>query len=110
MRERRGGRMSGTRIRGPSKWRQVTVIPDSSDNSSPNPFHIERRTFHAVQGLDGLVWTKEERAVLQAFLSHYTSKEGVNVPILEVGEGDRSPGGSRMLSESAGFREGGIGA
>ena len=87
-----------------------SIIPNSLDDSSPNPFCIKRQTFHAVQGLDGLVWTEEERAALQAFLSHYTSEEGVNVPILEVGEGDRSPGGSRMLSEGSGFREGGIGA
>ena len=87
-----------------------SVIPDSSTDSSPNPFHIERRTFRAAQGSDGLVWTKEERAVLQAFLSHYTSKEGVDVTILEAGEGDRSPGGSRLLSEGGGFGEGGIGA
>ena len=66
--------------------------------------------FQAAQGPDGLIWTKEERAVLQAFLSHYTSEEGVNVTILEAGEGDRSPGGSGMLSEGSGFREGGIGA
>ena len=71
-----------------------SVIPDSSDDFSPNQFCIERQTFHVAQGLDGLVWTEEERAALQAFLSHYTSKEGVDVPILEVGEGDRSPGGS----------------
>ena len=34
----------------------------------------------------------------------------VNVTILEAEEGDRSPGGSQMLSEGGGFREGGIGA
>ena len=85
-------------------------ITDSSLDSSPNPFRVERRTFQAAQGPDGLVWTEEERAALQAFLSHYTSEEGVDVPILEAGEGDRSPGGSRLLSEGAGFGEGGIGA
>ena len=63
-----------------------------------------------AQGSDGLVWTEEERAALQAFLSHYTSKEGVDVPILEAGEGDRSPGGSQLFSEGGGFGEGGIGA
>ena len=63
-----------------------------------------------AQGPDGLIWTKEERAALQAFLSHYMSKEGVDVTILEAGEGDRSPGGSQMLSEGGGFGEGGIGA
>ena len=41
---------------------------------------------------------------------HYTSEEGVDVPILEVGEGDRSPGGSHMLSEGAGFGKGGVGS
>ena len=56
------------------------------------------------------MWTNEERAALQAFLSYYESEEGDNVAILEVGEGDRCPGGSRMLSESGGFREGGDGA
>ena len=32
------------------------------------------------------MWTYEERATLQAFLSHYESKEGDNVAILEAGE------------------------
>ena len=36
--------------------------------------------------------------------------QGDNVTILEAGEGDRSPGGSRLLSEGGGFGEGGIGA
>ena len=85
-------------------------ITDSSFDSSPNLFRVERRTFQTAQGPDGLVWTEEERAALQAFLSHYTSEEGVDVPILEVGEGDWSPGGSRVLSEGSGFGEGGIGA
>ena len=82
-----------------------SVIPDSSDDSSPNPFHVKRQMFQVAQGLDGLIWTEEERAVLQAFLSHYMSEEGVNVTILEAGEGDRSSGGSRMLSESVGLGE-----
>ena len=30
-------------------------ITNSSLDSSPNPFHVERRTFHAAQGSDGLV-------------------------------------------------------
>ena len=85
-------------------------ITDSLLDSSPNPFRVKRRSFQVAQGSDGLVWTEEERAALQAFLSHYTSEEGVDVPILEVGEGDRSPGGSRVLSEGGGFGEGGIGA
>ena len=63
-----------------------------------------------MQGLDGLIWTNEERAVLQAFLSNFAGKEGVNVTILEAGEGDRSPGGSQMLLEGGGFGEGGVGA
>ena len=87
-----------------------SVIPNSSDDSSPNLFHVERRTFRVAQGPEGIVWTDKERAALQAFLSYYESKEGDNVTILEVGEGDRSPGGSRMLSESGGFGEGGNGA
>ena len=87
-----------------------SVIPDSSDDSSPNPFHIECQTFQVAQGPEGIVWTDEERATLQAFLSFYESKEEDHVAILEAGEGDRSPGGSRMLSEGAGFGEGGIGA
>ena len=87
-----------------------SIIPDSSEDSSPNPFCVERQTFQAAQGPEGIVWTNKERAALQAFLSFYKSKEGDNVAILEVGEGDRSPGGSRMLSEGSGFREGGVGA
>ena len=87
-----------------------SVIPDSSNNSSPNPFQIEHRTFRAAQGPEGLVWTNEERAVLQAFLSYYESEEGDNVSILEAGEGDRSPGGPRMLSAGGGFGEGRDGA
>ena len=87
-----------------------SVIPDSSNDSSPNPFQVERRTFRVAQGPEGLVWTDEERAALQAFLAYYESKEGDNVTILEVGEGDRSPGGSRMLSEGGGFGEGRDGA
>ena len=63
-----------------------------------------------MQGPDGLVWTKEERAALQAFLSNFLGEEGVDVAILEAGEGDRSLGGSRVLSEGDGFGEGGIGA
>ena len=56
------------------------------------------------------MWTNKERATLQAFLSYYESEEGDNVTILEAGEGDRSPGGSRLLSEGGGFGEGGDGA
>ena len=44
--------------------------------------------FQAAQGPDGLVWTEEERAVLQAFLSPFESEEGVSVAILEAGEGE----------------------
>ena len=66
--------------------------------------------FQVAQGLDGLIWTEEERAALQAFLSHYTSEQGVNVTILEAGQEDRSPGGSRILPEGGEFREGGVGA
>ena len=87
-----------------------SVISNFSSNSSPNLFHVERRTFQAAQGPDGLIWTKEGRAALQAFLSHFSGEEGVAVTILEAGEGDRSPGGSRVLSEGTGFGEGGIGA
>ena len=87
-----------------------SVIPNSSNDSSPNPFQVERRTFQAAQGPEGLVWTNEERAALQAFLAYYESKEGDNVAILEAGEGDRSPGGSRMLSAGGGFGEGRDGA
>ena len=108
----RSGRRPATP--GPSPLSPVTnddssYIADSSD-SSPNPFRIERQTFRAAQGPEGIVWTDEERATLQAFLAHYKSEEGDNVAILEAGEGDRSPGGSRMLSEGGGFRERGIGA
>ena len=62
--------------------------------------------FRVVQGPEGLVWTDEERAVMQAFLSYYKSKEEVHVPIFEVGEGDRVAGGVRMLPEGAGLGEG----
>ena len=47
---------------------------------------------------------------MQAFLANYKGKEGVNVPILEVGEGDRIAGGVGVLSEGPGFGEGGDGA
>ena len=87
-----------------------SIIPDSSNDSSPNQFQVEHQTFQVVQGPEGLIWTDEERAALQAFLTYYESEEGDNVSILEVGEGDRSPGGSRLLSASGGFREGGVGA
>ena len=86
-----------------------SVLPDS-DDSSPILFRVERQTFHAAEGLDGLIWTEEERAALQVFLSHYMSEEGIDVTILEAGEGDRSPGGSGVLPEGSGFGEGGIGA
>ena len=43
---------------------------------------------------------------MQAFRSYYESKEGVNVPILEVGEGDRAAGGGGVLPEGAGLGEG----
>ena len=66
--------------------------------------------FQAAQGPDGLIWTKEERAALQAFLSNFEGEEEVSVAILETGEGDRSPGGSKVLSEGAGLGERGIGA
>ena len=61
-----------------------SYVADSSD-SSPNPFRIERRTFQAAQGPEGIVWTDKERATLQAFLAHYESEEGDNVSILEAG-------------------------
>ena len=89
---------------------ESSIVPDSSSDSSPNPFLVERRTFQAAQGPDGRVWTKEERAALQAFFSSFASEEGVSVAILEAGEGDRSLGGSRLLSEGTGFGEGGVGA
>ena len=66
--------------------------------------------FQAVQGPEGLVRTNEERAAMQAFLSYYESEEGVNVTILEVGEGDRAAGGGGVLPEGAGLGEGRDGA
>ena len=60
-----------------------------------------------AQGPDGLVWTEEERAALQAFLANFEGEEGVTVTILEAGEGDQSPGGSRVLLEGSGFGKGG---
>src|ERR1700743_3705649 len=74
----------------PVTYDESSVIPDSSSDSSPNLFRVERRTFQAVQGPDGLVWSEEERAALQAFLANFESEEGVAVTILEAGEGDRS--------------------
>ena len=59
-----------------------------------------------AQEPDSLIWTDEERAAMQAVFTHYKSKAGVNVTILEVGEGDRSPGGIGVLSEGTGLREG----
>ena len=47
---------------------------------------------------------------MQAFFAHYKSKAGVNVVILEAGEGDRSPRGIGVLSEGTGLREGRDGA
>ena len=47
---------------------------------------------------------------MQAFLSYYKSEEGVNVPILEVGEGDRIAGGDGVFPEGAGLGEGRDGA
>ena len=66
--------------------------------------------FQVAQGPDGLIWTDEERAMMQAFFAHYKSEAGVNVTILEAGERDRSPGGIRVLSEGTGLGEGRDGA
>ena len=44
---------------------------------------------------------------MQAFLSYYEGEEGVDVPILEVGEGDRFAGGVGVLPEGPGLGEGG---
>ena len=87
-----------------------SFVPNASSDSSPNPFLIKCQTFWVVQGPERLVWTDEERAVMQAFLSYYEGKEGGNVPILEAGEGDRFAGGSGVLPEGTGLREGRDGA
>ena len=47
--------------------------------------------FQAAQGPEGLIWTDEERAALQAFLSYYESEEGDNVAILEAVSGPLYP-------------------
>ena len=47
---------------------------------------------------------------MQTFLSHYEGKEGINVFILEAGEGDRLAGGTGVLPEGTGLREGRDGA
>ena len=47
---------------------------------------------------------------MQAFFTHYKSKAGVDVIILEAGAGDRSPGGDRVLPEGSGLGEGREGA
>ena len=86
---------------------ESSFVPDSSSDSSPNPFIIESRTFRAAQGPEGLVWTDEERAAMQAFLSYYEGEEGVDVPILEVREGDRFAGSVGVLPEGPGLGEGG---
>ena len=62
--------------------------------------------FCLVEGPEGFVWTNKEKAVMQAFFTHYKSKAGVHVIILEAGAGDWSPGGDRVLPEGAGLREG----
>ena len=41
-----------------------------------------------------------------AFLFYYKGEEGVDVPILEVGEGDRFAGGVAVLPEGPGLWEG----
>ena len=87
-----------------------SFIPDSSSNSSPNLFVVERRTFQAAQGPEGIIWTNEERAVMQAFLSYYEGEEGVDVPILEIGEGGGVAGGDGVLPEGVGLGEGREGA
>ena len=63
-----------------------------------------------VQGPDRFVWANKGRAAMQAFLSHYEGKEGINVSILEAGEGDRLAGGAGVLSKGSGLREGRDGA
>ena len=47
---------------------------------------------------------------MQAFLSYYKGEEGVDVSILEAGEGDWIAGGSGVLSEGTGLGERGDGA
>ena len=47
---------------------------------------------------------------MQAFFACYKSEAGVDVVILEAGEGDWFPGGNRVLSEGTGLREGRDGA
>ena len=47
---------------------------------------------------------------MQAFFAHYKGQVGVNVVVLEAGEGDRSPGGIEVLSEGTGLGEGRDGA
>ena len=86
-----------------------TMTPPSSltSSNSDDPFLIATQTFQLVQGPESVVWTTEERAVMQALFAHYKSKAGVDVVILEAGEGDWSPGGIGVLSESTGLREGG---
>ena len=42
---------------------------------------------------------------MQAFLSYYKGKEGVDVSMLEAGEGDRIAGGGGVLPEGTGLRE-----
>ena len=86
-----------------------SLVPDSSSNLD-DPFLVATRTFRPAEGPEGIVWTDEERAAMQAFFTQYKSEAGVDVIILEAGMGDRSPGGSRLLPESSGLGEGRDGA
>ena len=61
--------------------------------------------FHPAQGPEGILWTTEERAAMQAFFAHYESKVGADVVILEAGEGDWFPGGIAVLPEGSGLGE-----
>ena len=47
---------------------------------------------------------------MQAFFAHYEGQTGVDVVVLEAGEGDRSPGDIGVLSEGSGLGEGRDGA
>ena len=85
-----------------------SYVPNSSPDS-PNLFYVQPRTYQTLQGLMGVIWSTEDWAMVQAFLTDYQSKEGISVPILEVGEGGGCQGCSLRLTGTRGLVcEGGV--
>ena len=90
------------------------MTPPSSPTPlpTPPPTHSVSKREHSKRHKDwmDLYGPKKRGQCCRPSSPIYMNKEGVNVTILEAGEGDRSPGGSQMLSEGGGFGEGGVGA